>query len=68
MSRCHAAAVLHVLHRRKSFVNLTCPMNYTLGDLNSSFSLTCESDGNWTYVDPDILICRIGKSTVLRCE
>ncbi|XP_045117855.1 uncharacterized protein LOC123508315 [Portunus trituberculatus] len=40
-------------------VNLTCPMNYTLGDLNSSFSLTCESDGNWTYVDPDILICRI---------
>ncbi|KAK8401795.1 hypothetical protein O3P69_001122 [Scylla paramamosain] len=40
-------------------VNLTCPMNHTFGDFNTSLSLTCEKDGYWTYVDPDILLCRI---------
>ncbi|XP_050706254.1 complement factor H-related protein 4-like [Eriocheir sinensis] len=40
-------------------VNLTCPVNHTFSDFNSTISLTCNEDGNWTYVDPELLVCRI---------
>nr|XP_045582066.1 uncharacterized protein LOC123745520 [Procambarus clarkii] len=41
-----------------SQVTLSCPGTLSLGDLNHSLTVTCQDDGNWTYVDPDILICR----------
>nr|XP_045613106.1 uncharacterized protein LOC123767463 [Procambarus clarkii] len=39
-------------------VNLTCSNGMKFSDLNTSIVVTCEDDGNWTLVDPSLLVCR----------
>ncbi|XP_042211341.1 uncharacterized protein LOC121858775 isoform X2 [Homarus americanus] len=39
-------------------VQLTCPSGYLFANQNSTITVTCEEDGNWTLVNTS-LICRI---------
>ncbi|XP_037792005.1 complement factor H-related protein 4-like [Penaeus monodon] len=39
-------------------VEISCLSNRVFKDLNNSHTVTCREDGNWTTIDPDILVCR----------
>ncbi|KAK7076987.1 hypothetical protein SK128_018628, partial [Halocaridina rubra] len=40
-------------------VNLTCPEGYAFSDYNTSLTLQCQADSNWTSVDAYNIICRM---------
>lgn len=43
-------------------VNFTCPADHTFPDLNSTLTVTCEEEGQWSPVSAGYLTCRIRES------
>ncbi|XP_066975365.1 uncharacterized protein [Macrobrachium rosenbergii] len=39
-------------------VTLSCPAGQQMGDGNATLVITCHSNGNWTTVDPALMVCR----------
>ncbi|XP_064117364.1 uncharacterized protein LOC135222902 [Macrobrachium nipponense] len=42
----------------QTLVTLACPAGQQLGDGNTTKVVTCQNNGNWTTVDPGLMVCR----------